>query len=585
MVASVIDTPVSLAERIGNFRRHGAWMAAAFSGGLLVAIALAIFLPATYRSSATILIEQQEIPQDLVRSTVTSFADQRVQVISQRVMTSQNLFGIIERYDLYAQERRTKSRESLIERMRNDIKLKMISANVVDPRSGRPMQATIAFALSFESPNADLAAKVANELTSLYLNENLKMRTEAARQTATFLASSAEQLREDIAAIANKISEFKAAHVNTLPAVAQSNFANVDRTQLELRDVVNRIDSLDSQKVMLEAQLAQIAPTSQIFGESGQRILSPSDRLKTLKANLASLRARYGTNHPDIATTEREIAGLQAEVSADAGANDVLRQLESARTELAAARQRYSADHPDVLRLQRTVASLEEQAKAAPAIDRVQSARRNPDNPAYLQVKTSLDTIAVERAAAQRKAAELRATLDDFQRRLSQGPEVEREFQVLARDYDNAQAKYQEVRTKQREAESAQNLETERKGERFTLIEPPQRAEEPISPNRPAVLLVGLVLSLGIAFAVSVARDAFDGSVRSARDITRLLEVAPLASIPYIENHDDTAQRARRWRMSWWGVGAGLIALVLVVHFVVRPLDLVWLSLLRRFGL
>src|ERR1700693_4127526 len=69
------------------------------------AVTLALLLPATYRSTATILIEQQEIPQELVRSVITSFADQRVQVISQRVMTTQNLMGLIQRYNLYAKKR------------------------------------------------------------------------------------------------------------------------------------------------------------------------------------------------------------------------------------------------------------------------------------------------------------------------------------------------------------------------------------------------------------------------------------------------------------------------------------------------
>ena len=98
---------------------------------------LAMLLPARYRSSGTILIEQQELPADLVRSTVTSFADQRIQVISQRVMTTETLLKLIHRFELYADERGGESREELIERMRSDIDFRMISADVIDPRSGR----------------------------------------------------------------------------------------------------------------------------------------------------------------------------------------------------------------------------------------------------------------------------------------------------------------------------------------------------------------------------------------------------------------------------------------------------------------
>src|SRR5215468_4673880 len=106
--------------------------------GIMIAVLLAVLLPAKYESSATILIEQQELPADLVRSTVTSFADQRVQVISQRVMTTETLLKVINKFDLYAERRSRDAREEIIKRMRSDIDFHMISADVIDPRSGRP---------------------------------------------------------------------------------------------------------------------------------------------------------------------------------------------------------------------------------------------------------------------------------------------------------------------------------------------------------------------------------------------------------------------------------------------------------------
>ncbi|MFO1466811.1 MAG: hypothetical protein U1F35_10300 [Steroidobacteraceae bacterium] len=109
------------------------------AGGVgTAAILTALLWPPTYRSTGTILIEQQEVPTDFVRSAATSYADQRVQMISQRVMTSANLIGIIEKYSLYPAKRDTASREALVDTIRNDIDLKMISADVVDPRQADP---------------------------------------------------------------------------------------------------------------------------------------------------------------------------------------------------------------------------------------------------------------------------------------------------------------------------------------------------------------------------------------------------------------------------------------------------------------
>src|ERR1700734_1178473 len=222
----------------GYWRRRMTFFAAA---GVLLALTvlLAVFLPPTYRSSATILIEQQEIPQDLVRSAISSFADQRIQVISQRVMTTQNLITLINRYDLYPNVRATKPREVLIQRMRDDISMKMISADVIDPRSGHPTQATIAFSVGYQSESPDLALKVANELTTLYLNENLTSRTQLGQQTSTFFSEEATRQRQRIDELDKTLAAFKEKHRDELPEFTQLNVQTADRTDLALRDSEN----------------------------------------------------------------------------------------------------------------------------------------------------------------------------------------------------------------------------------------------------------------------------------------------------------------------------------------------------------
>jgi polysaccharide biosynthesis transport protein len=64
-----------------------------------------------------------------------------------------------------------------------------------------------------------------------------------------------------------------------------------------------------------------------------------------------------------------------------------------------------------------------------------------------------------------------------------------------------------------------------------------------------------------------------------------LLSVPPLAAIPVIVTRADSRKRRRVKTLSWVGSVAGLVALMSVVHFYVRPLDVVWISLLRRFGI
>ena len=587
-MSAVIEPNVPFSERLQAFKRYRKALVAVFAAALAISTGAAIFWPATYRSTATILIEQQEIPQDFVRTMISSFADQRIQVISQRVMTSQNLMRIVERYDLYPWQRRTQAREAVLERMRDDIKMRMVSANVIDPRSGHPTQATIAFTVGYDSRHPDLALKVANELTSLYLEENLALRAAASRQSASFLTSEADRLQADIQRLTLAIAEFKTKHPQGTPEFLQANLQLSDRAENELRDLRSHLQMLIQQRDLIQSEFNRTTPTAQIYAETGQRIMSPSDRLKSLKAEEASLKARYGETHPDVLRVQREIAGLSQSVDAEDATNDALRRLDEAKADLAKAKARYASTHPDVIRLNRTVADLEKSVAAMPARTRVEKARGNPDTPAYIQLKLHLESINGEIEATRSREAETQRRYDDYQQRVSRAPGVEQEFYALARDLDNTQTKYQEVRLKQREAESSQNLETERKGERFTLIEPPLPPEEPVSPNRPVVFLLGLLLSVALALGTSFTLESMDARVRRAADIFSIVGVAPLAVLPALETSAETEARIRaaapkRKRLMYIAVAA-VIGLLLFVQLFIRPLDILFVNAVRRLG-
>src|SRR5262249_26639305 len=134
---------------------------------LLVSAALAFLLPAVYRSTSTILIEEQEVPPDLVRSAIATYADQRIETIKQQVLSRSTLWRIIEQYDLYKDFRKRRATEEVLLRFVKDIYIEVMNVKVIDKRTQNPTQATIAFTLAYEGESAELAQKVANELTSL----------------------------------------------------------------------------------------------------------------------------------------------------------------------------------------------------------------------------------------------------------------------------------------------------------------------------------------------------------------------------------------------------------------------------------
>lgn len=593
IAAELEPAGLSLPEYLGIARRRLRPMLIALVAGLLTAVTLALLWPPVYESTATILIEQQELPSDLVRSTVTSFADERVQMISQRVMTTETLLGIIRRYDLYPRERSRETRDQIIKHMRGDIDVKMISADVVDPRSGAPTKATIAFNVSFSDRSADEAAKVANELTTLFLNDNVETRTQLADGAATFLRAQVTQVTQHLGKVESELSTFEAKHFDALPDLTQLNMQLSDRTEQELQEAQSRESSLGDQEVFLQAQLAQLKPDSAVFSDSGERILSTSDRLKMVRSQLAAARAAYGPAYPDIARLSREVAGLEATAKDPTDINDLRRSLDDAKARLAAAQKRYGPDYPDRVRLEREVKSYEQDLATAATAAAAKSGAATPapaieeaDNPAYVQIRAQLNATRDDLAATKARETKLQGELDHYRQRVMETPLIQKQYEELTQDYDVTKTTYANLRARLAEAEIGKNLEIERKGERFTLIEPPLVPDEPASPNRPLVMILGAVLSLLLAVGVAALKEALDGTVRGRRDLVSLVAgVPPLAIIPNIE-----VVLARRdvWMRRAIAAGvclAAMIAGALAVNFLYEPLDVLWFVILRHLGL
>jgi polysaccharide biosynthesis transport protein len=247
MRASSPAEGLSPSDLLAALRRRRWPALAVFAIMLLGAAAAAALWPASYRSIGTILIEQQELPSDLVQSTITSFADQRIQVISQRVMTTDNLLRVINRYNLYPELRKNQPREVLLAQMRKDIHLQMISADVIDPRQGHATKANIAFAVSFESRSPETAARVANEIISLYLDENVRARRQQSANATMFLDEEANKLDKNIAELEIKVAAFKNKHLNMLPDQMAVNKEMLVRSQDELRDIDSQVHALEQQ--------------------------------------------------------------------------------------------------------------------------------------------------------------------------------------------------------------------------------------------------------------------------------------------------------------------------------------------------
>lgn len=587
-LSSDIEGGKTAAEYLSMLRRYRAQIIAVTVVLAAITLFTAITLPPIYRSTATILVQEQEVPPELVRSTITSFADERIQVISQQVMTRTVLLQLVDKYDLYEKYRGRVTDEDILERMRKDIRISTVNADISDRSSGRRVNATIAFTISYDAPQPDQAQMVVSELVSLYLNENVKVRQQSVAETTAFLASEADRLAKQIQSIETKLADFKRRNVGRLPDSSAVNVQLSDRNGAELQRVEREISLNQDRKLTLEAQLAQLRSNAPAIGAAGERVSSPEERLRALRAQYASLSAVYGADHPDVRRVKREIAALEAGTGAQGNAEttDQIRKLES---ELAAAKERYGDDHPDVQRLNRSLAALKAADAKAPVtkasgkglgVDSIQPT----DNPAYVVLATQLDSTKRELSQLVTQRDDLQAKQRTYDARLLQIPEVEREYSELTRDYGNSQTRYREIKAKQMQAEGAMELEKDSKAERFSLGEPANLPHAPFSPNRPMIVVAGLVASLGGGLGLAFLRDGLDSSVKGPAELGRLARVPILTAIPYISTERDrTVGHRRIAALTSMYFLLGLF-LLLTVHFFAKPLPALFQSAMRKLG-
>jgi uncharacterized protein involved in exopolysaccharide biosynthesis len=455
---------------------------------------------------------------------------------------------------------------------------------VVDKRSQTPTQATIAFTLAYDGESPEIAQKVANELTSLFLGENLKTRERHAQETTAFLKQEAEHLAKHIDELENKSSTLKQRANGALPELTQLNMQLLNQADRELLDADREVRSLEERKRHLEGELATLKPNTPIISASGERILDSGERLKALRAQYVSAKAYLSPEHPDVIKMHQEIDALEREVGSNAPGEEVGKRLEGQRAYLATLLDRNGPDHPDVIQTQKIIAGLEEE------LGRIASQPREAypfkaENPAYINIRAQLASTTASLQALRKSRTVVKARAEEYAQRLERMPTFEPEYQSLLHDRESSVRKYHEIRSRLMEAQVSEGLEIQRKGERFSLIDPPDLPGRPERPNRPVILTLAVLLALIGGLCAGAASEQLDETIRSPQQLRQATGFPPLATIPYLADEEDLDRdRQHRWAMRWVGVGATVL-LVILMHFVWAPLDVAWYVALRKLGL
>jgi len=507
---------------------------------LAAAISMAVFLPSLWTAKATLLVNRQEIPEALVRSTVNTDLEAQLLTLTYETLDAPRLTKIMEDNDLYPSLRRSKPAATAVERMRKDIKIE-----VQDDRDRRrPESRSWVFTVGYSATDPAVAVRVTNTLASLFSEENRKLREKSAAGTSEFFETQLRDLRTRLAGQEQKIAAYKEQHLGELPEQREVNVRTLERLQQQL----------------------------QLAHESHRRA---SERRQMITQNLNDL---------DLATA---MAGANMQPTASspdfAPGQTAAARLSILRNELAAMQTTYSDKYPDVVQLKEQIRQLErrveEEKKAAAASPKTgpggaASSRQSRDlrlavqNPYVLSLMQQLDQAAVEAKASFDEIGNLSRQLAVYQRRLDMTPKREQELALITRDYDSTREMFRSLLGKRGEADVAADLEQRQKGETFRVIEPASLPERPTGPNRIRLLLVGIALALGSAGVAVVLAEQVDTSYRRVEEVRATAGVPVLSTIPRIVTEKDRRSALRHRRLAAAAV-AGALLLVVGTSFVV----------------
>ena len=529
-------SPASEYLRIIKRRR---WLAGGIATVAIIgSAAVAVLLPAKYQSTATILIEEPAVADDLTNTANASFADQRLQLIQQRVMTTDRLIEVIDRVGLYRESRQIVPPNLLADDMRSRIALRLVGSESTDAKNGRSARASTAFTLSYIGKDPAVTQQVARALVDLYLAENERTQRDRALGTAGFFSGETNRLAARIKELESKLAEFKSSNAGRLPEEMQFNTQVLDRTQNQLLELMRQAQAARERQAFLQSQLLTIEPYAAV-NSAAPETLSPRARLKLLKAQYSTLLSKYGEKHPDVVRMRRQMEAISA---SEAGGSSGV-SVDELEAQLLAASQKYGEAHPEVVRLKRQITAAMESAGRGVPSDNA------PDNPLYIQTQGQLNAVNAEISMVQAQVNAMQEKIAEVEARILQSPEVERGYVALKREYDASVAKLNDLRQRESQAELAKNLETEQMGQRLSLIEPPPLPMEPVSPNRPAILLLGIIVGLGGGVAAAILIDSLDGRVYGPRRLATIAGAAPLVLVPRIQTIYDPRPRRHRFAM------------------------------------
>ncbi len=511
-------------------RRRRWWILLPLSVCWLVIWGVSWLLPATYQSDALILVEQQKVPEQYVVPNVSVSLQERLQSMTQQILSRTRLQATIDLFHLYARDGGLASKfqsTDPVDQMRRDIQIELVSA------PGRPGELT-AFKIRYSAGSPELAQQVNTQLTTLFIDENLKSQQQLSENTTAFLDGRVADARARLAEQEAKVRAFKATHLGTLPTQLPSNVQILSGLQTQLQTTQHAVESGEQQKLYLQSLLQQYQSVQDSLVSGDSTVTPPEaleNELKGLRVQLADAQSKYTDSYPDVVALKDKIAKTE--------------QLKKQIEDEIAAKQQQLAD------------------TAADAPESRPASMRNGTLTPMMQIQSQLKVNQMEIESLHQQERKIQSELSEYQARLNGTPQTEQELADISRGYEESQVNYNSLLQKQNQSQLATSLEQRQQGQQFRIIDPPSMPYKPSAPNRALVSLGGLVLGLAVGAILTAILELTDARVRREKDLQGLVPARVLVGIPRLSTPEEDDRLVRRLWLDRAAVAAVLVFIAL----------------------
>lgn len=517
--SSPIFGDLNFQDYLAIARRRKFWIAFSALAVLVATAVVAWRLPSTYRCATTILIDPQTVPENYIRSTTTENIADRLSTILQEVTAPAQLKKLIDTMGLYPDLRKREGEQEVIRTMQQSIGVEPVTA------MGTQLSA---FRITFKGKNPVEVSQVANQIAGMFIQENLKTREQESYGTADFLQGELDKTSEQLKEKESQLAEIRSRYIQDLPESEQFHVQQSESLRMQLRGVEDHISRDQQEKTYLQSLMAASTPTMDMDLSSGASAYA--SQVDALQTKLANLETRYGPAHPDVKRVQTELADLKSK--------------------------------------QNTAPATPAGATPAPAKENATTAPHKTYNPV---IESQIQKLNQDIDDQKKRAVDLQSEIDFHISKIERVPIFQQKTADINRDYEALRSRYTQLLDKKLAADTASAMETRQKSERFVILDPAQVPEKPYSPNRPLLLLLGIIGGAFAGIGVAAALEFSDASVRDSREVERILSKPVLIGVPEILTTEQ--QWSGRMRACFVGTSMVVAAAVIglgIVHLTVH---------------